>query len=300
MRRHSQGWRGQGPGRLVVWMAVLAFASGCSGSANPVNRLKARVRLKEGNLSYLAGEYGKAIQSYDAALHLVPHLAPALLNRAYSQEALFRVAQASEERQKLADEAVGSFATYLTLVASGPVGLDSKAPGPERIEEHILTLLVESQQIDKAVDRLQMRVEKDPRDATALEMLSRLELERGNLDQAAAWQRKRVEAEPKNADAQYGLGAFMWLMSYRDPAMNLDKRMGLLEEGVAALQRANELRPDDFETLIYINLLYREMAKYAVKDADRSTFEAQAQDFRDRALKLRKASPDSSAAVPPG
>lgn len=273
---------------------MLALAAGCSGGANPVNRLKARVQLKNGNVSYLAGEYQQAIQSYDAALRYVPRLAPACLNRAYSQEALFRITGSAEERQQLAAGAVKCFETYLDLIDHGAVGLDAKSPDRARIEEHILTLLVDSQQIDAAVAHLQARFEKNPKDASPLEMLSRLEMDRGRLDEAMVWQRKRVEVEPQDPDALYSLGAFIWLLSYRDPGMDPVSRTSLLDEGLGALRRATEIRPDDFETLIYLNLLYREKAKYAPGETERGALEAQAKMYRDRALALRPAAPADS------
>ena len=295
MRKRSSGWRDRRRERHVAWVAVLALVAGCSGGANPVNRLKARLQLKEGNLSYLDGRYEEAIRSYDTALRYVPRLAPASLHRAYSQEALSRTSGSLPERQRLATEAVRSFETYLSLIEHGAVGSDEKAPGRGRVEEHILTLLIESEQIDQAIAHLQARHERDPRDASALELLSRLEMDRGNLDAALVWQRKRMEAEPQDPDALYSLGAFVWLMSYRDPGMDRERRLALLDEGLASLRRAIEIRPDDFETLIYINLLYLEKAKYVAGEAERSEFEAQSRAFRERALALRKTTaPDST------
>jgi tetratricopeptide (TPR) repeat protein len=291
LTRHGRRW-----GQLVAWIAVLVLIAGCSGGANPVNRLKARVQLKNGNVSYLAGQYEQAIHKYDTALRYVPRLAPAFLNRAFSQEALSRVSGNPQTKQGFATEAVESFQKYLDLLDHGAIGLDSKSPGAERIEEHILTLLVDSQQIDLAIAHLQARFDRNPRDMSALEMLSRLEMERGQLDAAMEWQRKRVEVAPQDPDAQYSLGAFVWLMSYRDASMEPAKRAALLDEGMAALQRAVAIRPDDFETLIYVNLLYLEKAKYAATDAERGMFEAQAKGFRDRALALRKATEAAAAA----
>ncbi len=277
---------------LAPWIAVLVLAAGCSGSSSPVNRLKARVQLKEGNRSYLAGQYEKAIQSYDRAIALVPLLAPAHLNRAYSQEALSRLGEDLAERQKLASEAVGSFEQYLGLIDQGAVGVEENAPGRERIEEHILSLLVDSQQTDKAIAHLKARYEKNPRDLSAVEMLSRLEMESGRLDEAMEWQRRRVEAAPQDTDALYSLGAFVWLMSFRDKLMEPAKRQALIAEGMTALERAVEIQPDHFDALIYINLLYREKAIYAANEVERARFTAQADAYRTRALALR---PDTSA-----
>ncbi len=261
-------------------------------------RLKARIELKNGNFAYLAGRYDAAIHRYDKALAYVPQLAPACLNRAYSQEALFRLSSGKEERRKLAMDAVASFQAYQSLLENGALGLDAKAPDAQRVEEHILTLLVDSGQADQAVAHLEGRVTRNPRDTSALEMLSRLEMEAGRLDRAMDWQRKRVAVEPDNPDAQYSLGAFTWLRSYRDASLDPTGRNALLDEGMTALQRALQLRQDDFETLIYINLLYIEKAKCAHGDAERAAFEAQAKTYRDRALASRKSTTERTSDAP--
>jgi tetratricopeptide (TPR) repeat protein len=302
MGARSLGWHRLSRRRVVAWIAVsaslLAIASGCSGSANPVNRLKARLQLKHGNVSYLAGEYGAAILSYDAALRYVPELAVAHLNRAYSQEALARSGSGLAERQRLATAAAASFGSYLDLIDRGRGVAGEKAPSRERIEEHILSLLIDSQQIDQAIAHLQARFERNPHDASALEMISRLEMDRGNLDAALEWQRKRLEAAPQDPDASYSLGAFAWLVSYRDAGMDLARRIPLLDEGLSALQHALDMRPNDFETLIYVNLILLEKAKYVPDEAQCVEFRAQAKMYRDRALALRKAAADTTATTP--
>jgi tetratricopeptide (TPR) repeat protein len=294
--RH-QTKQGSGPslGRLVVWVAILALAAGASGCG----RLKARLQLKDGNQSYLDGDYNAAISHYNKAIRYVPNYAPAYLNMAYSQEALFRAAEADTTKKRLASESMDSFKKYIDLLGHGGVAVDPKGPNRERLEEHILTLLIDSQQYDQAVSYLEDRLNQDPRDIASMELLSRLEMDRGQWDQALEWQRKKVELQPDNPDAQYALGAFVWLYSYRNPGLDPQKRAALLDEGTAALEKALQLRPDDFESLIYINLVYLEKAKYTDNETEKAALQAKAAEFRNRALALRKIeSPDTTSSAP--
>src|SRR5512137_277828 len=91
-RRRRSLWIGGAAACLVV--VGLAAATGVFA------HLQARLELKDGNRSYLAGRYESAIRHYNAAIQLVPRLAAAYLNRAYSQEALARVAPTLPDKQR--------------------------------------------------------------------------------------------------------------------------------------------------------------------------------------------------------
>jgi len=245
--------------------------------------------MKEGNRSYLRGDYAAAIERYDAALRSVPRLPAAYLDRAYSEEALFRSATDSTERERLATEGVRSFQSYVETSAAPGARRDSNALDREQVEERILTLLIDSQQGDAAIAHLQDRVRSEPRDLAAYELLGQLEAESGRMQPALQAHRDAIAALPDKPEAYYDLGAFVWQLSYRDAGMPAAQRAPILDEGISALTKALELRPDDPETLVYLNLLDLEKAKCAANAAERAAFEAQAKTYRDRALALRGA-----------
>jgi len=284
--------RGKGVATLLAW-SLLLFGVGCS---NLVDRVQARLQLKEGNLRYLDGDYRSAIQHYDRALQLLPSLGRAYLNRAYSNVAMFRVSDDFDERQRLADSAVESFQGYLKLLDRPEVDLGENAPSRDRIEQHILTLYLDSQQQDAAVGFLEARLAKNPRDIPTIQMLGNIYAERGDVENAMRWNRRRIEMQPDDPEAYYALGVFAWQVSYYNKAMESEKRSPVVNEGLEAMIKAVELKSDYFEALTYVNLLYREKAKYAPRKAEQKEFEDLAQQYLERAMEARQAAMDKAAA----
>jgi len=287
--------RGMGAG-LAAGAALILLASGC-GEVNLVNRIQARLQLKEGNLKYLDGDYNSAISHYDQAIDLVPTLARAYLNRAYSNVAMFRTIDDFDKRQQLAGAAVESFKGYLRLMDQTGIDLGSSPPSRDRIEQHILTLYLDSQQQQAAVEFLEARLAKKPRDIPTIQMLGNIYADRGDVENAVRWHRRRIEMEPDNAEAYYALGVFAWQVSYYNKAMDPEKRAPVVDEGLQAMLKAVELRSEYFEALTYINLLYREKAKYAEKKAEQKEYEDLAKQYLDRALEVRKAAMEKAGAA---
>jgi tetratricopeptide (TPR) repeat protein len=275
-----QAYRG---GARLAAAALLLQLAGCGGFAD---RIQARLDLKNGNLSYIAGNYRDAITHYDRAVSRVPTLSRAFLNRGYSEEALFRASESLDERRALADSAAAAFLHYRELIEGGHQD-GGQAPDLERVEQHILTLYLDSQQAEKAMTLLESRLQSHPRDIASVTMLANLAMEQGNLDLALRWNRKRIEMEPGQPEAYCALAVMAWQFSYNNRVAD-DQRAALLDEGTEAAERAVELRPDYFEALIYANLLYREKAKYAANDAERVEFEKRYTDFEERARQAQK------------
>lgn len=272
-------------GRKLVIVALLLQAAGCGVS----DRLRARIDLKHGNESYLSGDYRSAIEHYDEAVGRVPTFSRAYLNKAYSQVALFRASVDFDERRSLADSAASSFLRYRELAAAGhAAGDDDDVPDAERVDQHILTLYLDTAQTDKAIALLEARLQSHPRDMAALQMLANLAVEQGDLETALRWHRHRLQIEPAQPEAYHALAVMVWRFSHKDMIPE-DQRDALLDEGVRASERAIELRPDYYEALIYANLLYREKARFTEDNAQKAEFEKRYLEYEERARQVRQA-----------
>ncbi len=271
--------------RFATPLLLCLFLAGTSGcDPGPVDRLRARLALKEGNKSYLRGDYRPAMLCYERAIAHFPALAQAQLNWAYSAMALCRTSDNLETRRALADSAVASLQTYLGLIER-----DRAAEGPsaDRIEGHILTLYLDTEQPDKARQFLEARWQRDPTSIATIQTLGQLAVDRGDLEAALRWNRERITLQPDSAMAHYALGVVAWQFSYYNKVAP-EARAALLDEGLAAVLRAVTLDPGSSEALTYANLLYREKAKYAADAAERQAFEEQYKNYESRAQRLRE------------
>ena len=266
---------------VIIAVAWLVPVTGCGGFSN---RLAARLDLKKGNERYLAGDYRGAIQHYDEAVSRVPTLAPAYLNRAYSHEALFRASQTLDERQALADSAAQAYEKYRQLAEAGHA---AKNVNLERVEEHLLTLYLDSQQPDKAVQVLEGRLRTHPSDLASLQMLANLYMGMGNYASALDLSRKRIQLEPEKAEGYVALAVMAFNFSHKNLVPD-EERGALLDEGAKAAERALELQPDYYEALIYANLVYREKEKYATTEEEKAEYQKRYTEYEERAREIQK------------
>jgi tetratricopeptide (TPR) repeat protein len=68
-----------------------------------------------------------------------------------------------------------------------------------------------------------------------------------------------------------------------------EKNGPLVDEGLKALQKAIELKPNDFDTMAYLNLMYRQKAEIDPDPASREADLKTADEWVQKALALKKA-----------
>jgi tetratricopeptide (TPR) repeat protein len=68
-----------------------------------------------------------------------------------------------------------------------------------------------------------------------------------------------------------------------------EKNGPLVAEALKALQKAIELKPNDFDTMAYLNLMYRQKSEIDKDSDEREADLKQADDWVDKALAIKKA-----------
>jgi tetratricopeptide (TPR) repeat protein len=238
---------------LVALMALLVFvmtASGCT----MIDRLKARDSLNRGVTAYKAKEYPEATEYFKDAIRLDPELENAYLYLAATYRAQFIPHSRSPENLARADQAITVFEEVLKL---------------------------------------------NPRSTNAMANIATLYGGLDDHDKAKDWHRKRMEVEPENPEPLYGIGTIDWQLSNAKTGTNGDNVANLSEEerveteklvddGMAALQKALEIRPDYADALTYLNLLYREKAYLSKEPEERRNWLREADRLALRALEVRR------------
>jgi len=270
--------------RLTPLWGVLLLALAASGC----NRLKARDHLNKGVQDYRNAQFQPAIMHFKEAVRLDPSLLNARLYLATAYAQQYVPGGDSADNKQIAQQAIDAFEDVLKM--------DNGATSAS---------------------------------TTALASIAQIYYSMKDFDKAKDYNQRRIKLEPNNPEPYYWIGVLDWgvcfpraqtlrkdhnLDAAKDPAHPndlpvipeklrtglADENGPLVEEGLNALKKAIDLKPNDADSMVYLNLLYRQKAEI---DADNETREAdlkQAEDWVEKALAARKAgtASGSSEAAP--
>jgi tetratricopeptide (TPR) repeat protein len=259
----------------LAWLAgVLLLAvvpSGC-------NKLKARDQLNKGCLEFRSARFQAAIDHFQQAVVLDPSLLNARMYLAESYFQQYAPSAQSPENIKVAHEAIDAFQNVLQL---------------------------------------------DPNNNTALAYIGLIYYNLPDLPKAKEYEQRREQASPNDPEPYYWIGVIDWNLAARndtearsaDPKLQqpnahgdlpplpekvraelVQKNAALIDEGMQALQKAVELKPNYNEAMAYLNLLYRQKADIETSEEARATDLKNAGDWLAKALAARAQASNVSGA----
>jgi tetratricopeptide (TPR) repeat protein len=250
---------------LGALMLLLATTSGC-------RRLRARDQLNKGVEAYRNAQFQAAILHFKEAVSLDSTLLNARLYLATAFYQQYIPGGESPENLKIAQQAIDAFEDVLKV---------------------------------------------DPNNTTAIASLAQIYYNMRKFDKAKDYQRHWMQVEPNNPVPYYWVGVLDWAICFprtqqkrkdlkiefpkdpKDPSSlppfpakareELEEQNGpLVKEGVEVLEKAIQLKPNDFDTMAYLNLMYRQKADLEPDDAARQADLRQAEDWVNKALALKK------------
>lgn len=153
-------------------------------------------------------------------------------------------------------------------------------------------------------------LELQPDNLDAMKAVGSLSFNMKEFNVSKLFFQKAVALDPSDAESYYTIGVIDWTESYQ-ARMDLRQRLGLksdesliglgpcadmraanltnLEEGIQALSRSLELRPDYDDAMAYLNLMYRERADIQCGDvAGREADLTTADHWVDMTIQLKK------------
>jgi tetratricopeptide (TPR) repeat protein len=251
---------------LGALLLVLAVTSGC-------RRLRARDQLNKGVVAYSNAQFQTAIMHFQNAVALDPTLLNARLYLATAYAQQYVPGGETPDNVKLGQQAIDAFEDVLKM---------------------------------------------DPNNVTAIASIAQMYYNMKKFDKALVYQRRWLQVEPNNPVPYYWIGVLDWAICYprtqqmrkdlkiefpkdpKDPSSlppfpekaraQLEKENGpVVKEGLEVLQKAIELRPNDFDTMAYLNLTYRQKADLEPTAAAREADLKQAEDWVNKAVALKKA-----------
>lgn len=262
---------------LALLLLTAPVLSGC-------NKVRARVELKKGNAFYQQESYAKALPTFQKGIELDPGATFAWRSVALSALALYRPGDASKQNRDYERIAIEAFEKYL-----------EDYPDDARAHEYLLTMYVNSKQYDKAMTYIDTQIAAQPEKRGELEAMKvSILTQSGELEKAAELaQRAPVDRRP---EMLYSVGVSAWDKVRNDTALDNAGREKLVDLGLASMDQALKLRPEYFEAMVYYNLLYRQKADVTVDEAKKQEYFALANQWRDKAVELRKKTQAQQAA----
>jgi TonB family protein len=122
---------------------------------------------------------------------------------------------------------------------------------------------------------------------TYLELAALMNRQRRSADTIEAL-RGAAALEPQSAEAQHRLATFCWEAANKDTTLDPAARMAYVRDGIAAENRALELKPDYAEAMTYKNILLRVQATLTSDRAEQARLLAEADALRNRVIEMQR------------
>jgi tetratricopeptide (TPR) repeat protein len=237
------------------------------------NRLKARDHLNKGVQAYRNAQFQPAIMHFRQAVSLDPSLLNARLYLATAYAAQYVPGGDSPDNKQVAEDAIQAFQDVLRI---------------------------------------------DPTNTTAMSFIAQIYYGMKKFDVAKDYNLRRIKVEPRNPEPYYWIGVLDWAICFpraqmlrkdhnldmaKDPAHpdelpvipdKLRKQLAeengpLVDEGLNTLHKAIDLKPNDGDSMVYLNLMYRQKAEIDPDSETRTADIKQAEGWVEKALAARKA-----------
>jgi tetratricopeptide (TPR) repeat protein len=239
-------------------------------------KFQAREHFHRANNHYKEEDFQAALRDYDAGLKLDPGATDVWRSVGFSALALYRPGDESPQNKEYAGKAVEAFRKYLQV-----------HPEDQKIREYLITTLMGTGRHDEAIVLLQEDAARHPNDPKYQTAVINAMAEAGQLDRAYA---RAVATRTRDPRVFHAIGVTAWSKSYRNPPPNVDQHRALIDLGIKSLEKALELEGDKplFETLTYINLIWREKVKVEIDPFKQQEYIANADKYRNQAMELRR------------
>ncbi len=259
--------------RVFACAGLLVLVAGVSGC----NKLKARDLLNKGVGAFKNGQYDAAIENFKQARELDPSLMNARLYLATAYASQYIPGAPSEQNTRLGNQAVNEFKDVLSIDANNLSAIDG-------------------------IGSITFQMAGTPYDPK-------------KFDESKTYHQKHIEIKPNDPEPYYWIGVIDWTLAYRTNnemraeynKNNIKKQVkdteplpasaradyivkvgAMVDEGIADLQKAVQLRPDYDDAMAYLSLLYRRKADMMESASERDNLENQADALLDKVKEIKQ------------
>ena len=266
--------------KLCLFAALtlsLPILAGC-------NKVQARMQIRDGNTAYQKEDYKAALTHYTRARQIDSSFPELDRLIGYARIGLYGPDDKSPANEQNADMAVAELRKYLR-----------KRPDDEIAREALINLYLNANRTTDAINFFREYIDKNPRDISAVRSIAQLYAKQGNFNESLQWYEKITQLDSKNPEAFYIFGVVCYEKVSKNPPADPAERMAIIEKGKAALERSIQLKPDYFESMAYLNLLFRQQALVETDPVVQQELLAKADAVRNRAVEIIKQKKAASA-----
>jgi len=181
--------------RCAAALVALAAAGGALGCSE----VRGRKRIQEANELYKRGRYHEAVAAFESAEALVPNLPTLWLNKGYTCRQLIAPGGHDPESRRAADCALDAFRRLHEL-----------APKDPRAEQLTVQTWFDTDAFETLEKNFLERAARAPGDYDVVHSLQEIYYKWGKWPQALEWSARAAALRPNDAEAQYGVGTFIW------------------------------------------------------------------------------------------
>jgi len=236
------------------WMALILAMALFLPACTFYNKLQARDELNKGVKAFANQDYKTAITHFTKSAELDPSFTFPLSYKATAYSAMFVPGSQTPENVGNATEAIKTFEVVLS---------------------------------------------KEPNNINAIVNVAAIYYQLGDYDKSRDWCRKILAKENRNAEAMYRIGVINYEIANKATGMlgenvegmlssDKDKILKVVAEGIKVLDDAIKIKPDYFDAMHYLNLLYREEAKFATDNNEKNKILLKADGMALKAMELEK------------
>jgi tetratricopeptide (TPR) repeat protein len=255
---------------LAVLLTLVAGVSGC-------NKLRARDLLNKGVAAFKNAQFDTAVEDFKQAKELDPDLINARLYLATAYASQYIPGAPSEENMRHGQEAI---AEYQNVLEKDPNNL-SAIDGLASILYQMAGQPFDAKKFEESKSYHQKHVTLKPQDPQPYYSIGVIDWAlayRGNTEMRAEYNRNNIKKQVKDTEPLPTEVRKAYTQKYQP----------LVDEGIASLKKAIELKPDYDDAMTYLNLLYRRKADMVESSAERDSYTKLADDLLDKVKEIKQ------------
>jgi predicted Zn-dependent protease len=263
---------------MKKWLCLLAALIVSLSSAGCMNQIKARMEIKEANTAYEHEDYATALARYTRARQIDPSFPDLDRMIGYSQIGMYVPDDKSPANEAHADAAIMELNKYL-----------KKRPDDRIARDALISMYLSANRTSQAIDYFRNYLTSHPADLDAVKSIATLYAKQGDFNESLAWYKKITLLDSKNPESFYIFGVVCYEKVAKNPPADNAQKLDIIMQGKQALETSIQMKPDYFESMAYLNLLWRQQALLETDPVKAQQDVQQADAIRNKAVEIIRA-----------